>query len=320
MTIPQRIIVSEDHTGWRLDVFLSEILTVTRSQAQKMIGEGAVIMNGQVPFKTGIRIATNDVVEIVESVRAEKKAKHIAEDKSPALVPEIVDEQPEFVVVNKPTGMLTHITGKNEPNALAELMVNKYPEMAKVGESPDRPGVVHRLDKEASGLIVLARTHDMFDCLKKQFKLRTVEKEYMVLVHGPVVKDVDEINFPISRSENAERMAAMPQTVRGETQEEGRTALTEFIVEKRFVNFTLLKVKIHTGRTHQIRVHMFAYNHSVVGDPMYFQKKRSHDADSRLGRLFLHCSRLAFVDTKGVRHEYTSPLPETLASFLKTLK
>lgn len=320
MTSPQRITVSETHTGWRLDVFLSEFLAITRSQAQKMIGEGAIVLNGQVPFKTGIRIAMNDVIEIVASVRAEKKARNIAEDKSPALVPEIVDEQPEFVVVNKPTGMLTHITGKNEPNALAELMVQKYPEMEKVGESPDRPGVVHRLDKEASGLIVLARTHDMFDCLKQQFKLRTVDKEYMVLVHGQVAKDTDEINFPISRSENAERMAAMPQTVRGETQAEGRTALTEFIVEKRYVNFTLLKVKIHTGRTHQIRVHMFAYNHPVVGDPMYFQKKRSREADNRLGRLFLHCSRLAFVDTKGERHEYESPVPETLSKFLTTLK
>ena len=135
-------------------------------------------------------------------------------------------------------------------------------------------------------------------------------------MHGRLSKDWDEINFPIGRSDTADRMAAIPQTVKGLATDDGKVASTEFIIEKRFVNFALLRVTIHTGRMHQIRAHMLAYNHPVVGDPLYYHKKRKPAWDEKCGRLFLHSAKLGFVDLSGEKKVFTSPLPAPLAHFL----
>lgn len=232
-----------------------------------------------------------------------------------------IAETPEYLVADKPSGMLTHATSKMEPDALAEILLQKYPAIKKVGDDPLRPGIVHRLDRDASGLLVVAKTNAMFDHLKKQFQDRTIEKEYLVLVHGAVDKDAGEIDFPISRSAEGGRMAAHPKTKRGEPDEDaGRRALTEFSVEKRFVNFTLLRVKIKTGRAHQIRAHFLAFNHPVAGDKLYYQKKQRRVPEEKLGRLFLHCTKLVFNDLNGEKKAFESPLPPELANFLKQLK
>jgi 23S rRNA-/tRNA-specific pseudouridylate synthase len=160
----------------------------------------------------------------------------------------------------------------------------------------------------------------MFNHLKEQFKNRTVEKEYLALAHGQVAKDWDEIKFPIERSRQGERMSALPATHKGEANLSGKEAYTEFDVIKRFINFTLLKVKIHTGRMHQIRAHLLAYNHPLVSDPLYFQKKRKDKWDKICGRLFLHCTRLAFTDLDGQKQEFESALPADLEKFLLLLK
>jgi RluA family pseudouridine synthase len=266
--------------------------------------------------------------------------------------PKIIAETPDYVVVYKPSGLLTHPTQANEKETLSGWLVKKYPAMKKVGDSLSppppslaegenkrptrassrfagvagraegenmRPGIVHRLDKEASGLLVVARTQKMFNHLKEQFKNRTIEKEYTVLAHGKVAKDWAEINFPIGRSETSAKMAAMPRTVKGQPSAMGKEAATEFEVEQRFVNFTLLKVKIHTGRMHQIRAHLFAYNHPVVGDPLYFQKRRKNDWDKKCGRLFLHCSKLSFTDLGGRKQCFEAALPQELVQFLRQL-
>jgi 23S rRNA pseudouridine1911/1915/1917 synthase len=308
----------------RLDLFLVEELKITRSQAQKMIERGEVLVNNESPFKTGQKIGLKDKVTFKKPVPEKKTTK---EKEAPIKKTKkftfkdliIVQKTPDYFIVDKPTGMLTHSTLKNETDSLAELMLKKFPEIKKVGEDPVRPGIVHRLDKEASGLLVVARTENMFEHLKKQFKKRTIQKEYIVLVHGKIAKDWDEINFRIDRSENADRMAARPTIEKGIASDIGKEALTEFTVEKRFVNFTLLRVKIHTGRMHQIRAHMLAYDHPVVGDPLYFQKKQKRTWDEKLGRLFLHCNKIAFEDLKGQTIIVESPLPEQLTNFLKTL-
>lgn len=308
----------------RLDLFLAAELKITRSQAQKMIERGEILVNDEPPFKAGQKIGLNDKVTFKKFVPPKKTAK---ETETPVKKTKkftfkdlaVIQKTPDYFIVDKPTGMLTHSTLKNEPDSLAELMLKKFPEIKKVGEDPVRPGIVHRLDKEASGLLVVARTENMFEHLKKQFKKRTIQKEYIVLVHNKVAKDWDEINFRIDRSETTDRMAARPTTERGVLSDIGKEALTEFLVEKRFVNFTLLRVKIHTGRMHQIRAHMLAYDHPVVGDPLYFQKKQKRTWDERLGRLFLHCNKIAFEDLKGQTITAESPLPEQLTNFLKTL-
>lgn len=308
----------------RLDIFLTEKFGVTRSQAQKLISQKQVLVNNEPPFKVGQKISLQDKITILEKKEVTKeKAAPEKQTKAKRFTFKdliVVKRTADYFVVEKPTGMLTHSTMKNEPDSLAEIMLKKYPEIKKVGDDPVRPGIVHRLDKEASGLLVVARTEEMFENLKKQFKNRAIEKEYFVLVHGKVAKDWDEINFRIDRSETSERMAARPTSEKGIASESGKSALTEFLVEKRYVNFTLLRVKIHTGRMHQIRAHMLAYNHPVVGDPLYFQKKQKRVWDEKLGRLFLHCSKLGFNDLSGEKITIESALPPELNDFLKLLK
>ncbi|MBI5728204.1 MAG: RNA pseudouridine synthase [Candidatus Magasanikbacteria bacterium] len=235
----------------------------------------------------------------------------------------IIADTPDYLVINKPSGLLVHPTIKGETDTLVDWLVINYPEIKAVGESPDRPGIVHRLDKSASGLMVIAKTQTMFDHLKRQFQDRTVQKEYLTLVHGRPAKDHDIINFLLARGESgrmAARPSAQPLTLSGiANQQDGREALTEFIVEKKFARFTLLRVTIHTGRTHQIRAHLLAYNHPIVGDEIYFQKKCNRKRDKELGRLFLHAAKLGFTDLAGVRVEFEVPLPEALAHFLVTL-
>lgn len=327
-----------DDNQKRLDIFLSEHLSISRSQAQKFIEQNQILVNDKLPKKAGDRLKKGDVVKLKKELKTNKKKSSkinpvVSEDfhllhqtRFQNKAVKIITENSYYLIVDKPTGLLTHPTMAKEKNTLSSFLLRKYPEIEKVGENSLRPGIVHRLDKEASGLLVVARTQKMFKHLKKQFKARTVEKEYSVLVHGRVAKDEGEISFPIARSETHERMAARPlikdvgakslsSLLPGE-----KEARTEFLVEKRFVNFTLLRVKIHTGRMHQIRVHFLAYNHPVVGDPLYIQKKRKKAWDEKLGRLFLHCTKLVFTDLENKQCVFNSPLPPELVNFLKLLK
>jgi len=159
--------------------------------------------------------------------------------------------------------------------------------------------------------MVVAKTQKMFEHLKKQFKKRTINKEYCVLAHGRIARDWGEINFPIARARN--RMAAIPES---QDHSEAKEAKTEFVVEKRFVNFTLLRVKIHTGRMHQIRAHLLAYNSPLVGDPIYFQKKQKRMWDEKLGRLFLHSIKLEFDDLVDENIDGSPPINVFLEIFL----
>ncbi len=348
----------------RLDKALVELFSLTRSQGQKLIADNQVTINGELPKKVGGVVRGGDVIVIARSDEgatrqspnrsaaraneADSKNREIA-SLSLAMTLIVIAETTDYIVVNKPTGLLVHPTQANETNTLVNFLIKKYPEISKVGDDPKiRPGIVHRLDKEASGLLVVARTQKMFNHLKDQFKNRTIEKEYWALVHGKVAKDWDILTFPIARSETYDRMAARPLLATTATVDpsapllrKGRTTITppyeggahgvvaevndaksaktEFLVERRFVNFTLLRVILHTGRMHQIRVHMLAYNHPLVGDPLYIQKKRKRNWDEKLGRLFLHATKLSFNDLEGQRQTFESPLPVKLDSFLKQL-
>jgi 23S rRNA pseudouridine1911/1915/1917 synthase len=323
-----QLTVSPTAHGQRLDVFLAEELHITRSQAQKLIEKNAITINAILPKKTGYQINRGDTIlvfEIIPQARqtSDKKLNDTQPSKSEkthsTLKPTIIAETPDYLIIDKPNGLLTHAVEHKDETSVAEILLKKYPEIASVGDSSDRPGIVHRLDKEASGLLIIARTQKMFDYLKEQFKNHTIDKEYLVLVHDQVAREEGTIDFPIARSENADRMAAIPKTEKGHLTDDGKTALTDFVLEKHFVNFSLLRVKIHTGRTHQIRAHMFAYNHPVVGDPLYVQKKRKRTWDEKLGRLFLHCTKLGFIDLNGMPQEFESSLPTELRNFLTTL-
>jgi len=238
--------------------------------------------------------------------------------------PKIVQVEKDYVVVEKPAGILVHPTQAGEKDTLIDFVLKKYKEIKKVGDSPERPGIAHRLDKEASGLLVIARTQKMFEHLKKQFQARTIEKEYLVLVYGKMSKEHGIIDFAIDRGGEG-RMVSRPKTnafsvaTAGKVQP-GKEAITEYFLEKTIGRFSLLRVKIHTGRTHQIRAHMFAFNHPVVGDTLYLNRKLVKKNQPKLDRLFLHSARLCFDDLAGEKKCFEGGLPEELKEYLQKLE
>jgi len=250
----------------------------------------------------------------------------------PILTPKIIEETPDYLVVDKPAGLAAHGGGNLTEPTLADWLVAYYPKIKTVGDDPARPGLVHRLDKDVSGLMVIAKNKKSFENLKNQFKNREVNKEYIALVHGRLDKDEGEITFPIKRAKDGHRMAALPANAekllerrhpKGRDQGniagwfKSREALTEFTVLKKLVNYTLLRVRIKTGRTHQIRVHFFAYGYPLVGDPLYYTSKtKIKNKKLDLGRVFLMADRLSFRDLSGKVKAFEIALPEKLKAAL----
>ncbi|MBI2099528.1 RluA family pseudouridine synthase [Candidatus Uhrbacteria bacterium] len=224
----------------------------------------------------------------------------------------IVYEDHDVIVVEKPAGLIVHGGPGIKEKTLADELLILYPEIKDVGESPERPGIVHRLDKETSGLMLIAKNQKSFDNLKKQFAERGIEKEYLALLYGKLRDEAGRITFKIGRSRKGGRMAARPES------QEGRDAVTEYEVIKLFVNATLVKVKILTGRTHQVRAHFHAFGHPVVGDPLYkIKRMKIRHAPPRL---FLHAAKIGFTDLGGNYREFASPLPKELEDYLGKLK
>jgi len=239
------------------------------------------------------------------------------------ITPKIVQVEKDYIVVEKPAGVLVHPTQAGEKDTLIDFVLKKYKEIKKVGDSAERPGIVHRLDKEASGLLVIARTQEMFEYLKKQFQDRTVEKEYCVLVYGPMSLEHGVIDFDIDRGKEG-RMVSRPKTnafsvASAPNVQPGKEAITEYFLEKIIGRFSLLRIKIYTGRTHQIRAHMFAFNHPVVGDKLYCNKKLIKKNEPKLDRLFLHSAKLCFSDLAGEKKCFESQMPEELIGYLKDI-
>jgi len=320
----QTITVAAEDAGKRLDVYLAQVFLISRSQAASLIEEERVHFGMKLVHKPAERV--KEGLEItIDTAAAESSTLQKIEvptlDKFPHI--EILKETDDYIVFNKPSGLLVHETEAHEPLTLASWLVQKYPQIQGVGESAVRPGIVHRLDKDASGVLIVAKNQAMFDSLKDQFKNRTIEKEYRVLVHGVVQTDEGKIDFVIDRGTDG-RMVARPKSdplklESMEKMQEGKDALTSFSVLGRFINYTLLSVRIYTGRTHQIRVHFFAYNHPVVGDTIYFQKKLEK-FNKGISRLFLHAYRLKFQDLAGEKVEVIAPMPEKLEEFLVKVK
>jgi 23S rRNA pseudouridine1911/1915/1917 synthase len=245
---------------------------------------------------------------------------------------EIIFENENCLIINKPAGLAVHGGGNITDATLSDWLKEKYEDIKDVGEDPKRPGIVHRLDKDVSGLMVIAKNQKSFNSLKNQFKNREVLKEYSALVHGVIDKDYDTIDFPIKRSKDGYKMAAIPKNTEDlltrrqpKSRDKGnieaffksKDAITEFEVIKRFVNFSFLKVKIKTGRTHQIRVHMHSYGHPLVGDPLYFTKKtRVKNEKLGLERIFLYSDKLSFKDLDNSTLEFTLDMPETLKTMM----
>ena len=309
--------ITEQSTGERLDKFLAQpSQDLSRSQIQKLIKQQAITVNN-LPASPHYNLKTGDKINIKKISPLEKKRveKKLAKN-SPAI--KIVDETDDFLVINKPAGLAVH----GQANyTLADWLRANYPKIKKIGDDPERPGIVHRLDKDVSGLMVIAKTQTTFDSLKKQFQNRTITKQYTALVYGKIQKDSGLINFPIKRAQDGYKMAALPFTIKGEASPEGRAAETYFEIIKKLINYTLLKIIIKTGRTHQIRVHLSAYGNPLVGDNIYATAKtRIQNKKLGLDRIFLIADHLSFADLSGQKKNYKINLTQELKNILKQAK
>ncbi len=316
--------VEEKDNKKRLDKFLTENLSDwSRSQVQKIIKNNQVLL-GNKPVSANYKVKIGDEIILEEphnnfnSLLKEKASQFKLKDI------EIIKATKDYVVVNKPAGLTVHGGEGVRGITLVDLLLEKYPNLRKIGDDPARPGIVHRLDKEVSGLMVIALNQNSFDDLKKQFQKRTVFKKYLALVYGAVDKEEGEIVFPIKRASNGKRMAAMPVTNRDELNIEQngvRRAITSFQVKQKFINYTFLEIAIKTGRTHQIRVHMLAYGHPIVGDNLYSTaRSRLQNKKIKLNRIFLVAYQLSFTDLNDEEQSFEIKLPNDLEEVLRKVK
>ncbi|MBV9242929.1 MAG: RluA family pseudouridine synthase [Acidobacteria bacterium] len=334
--------VTADDTGTRLDAFVaSRIDGWSRSRLRRLIDDGDVLVNGS-KSKASYKLREGDEIEIelTELPAAVFEPEDIPLD--------IVYEDAYLAVINKPAGMVVHpgagvTTGtlanaiawhfefeRNVDNDSSEKRSPPYEGgvaaasadgvvLTSAAHDPYRIGIVHRLDKDTSGLIVVAKDEQTAEELSRQFHDREVEKSYVALVHGYVEDDSGTIDRPIARHKHHRTMMTVAS--------HGRPALSLWRVKDRSEKFTLLNVDIKTGRTHQIRVHLASINHPVVGDETYNSGRDKTVADLKvrkaiadLGRFFLHAEKLAFTHPKtGERMKFKQPLPGELENFLEVL-
>jgi len=304
--------VPDESAGQRLDAFLAEhIESWSRSRLQRLIDDGDVVVNGRAT-KPSYKLRANDQVD------AELTALPLTSFTPEDIPLEIIYEDDFLVVVNKPAGMVVHPAAGVAGGTLANALAFHFQTLSS-GNGESRPGIVHRLDKDTSGLLVVAKTESAHDDLANQFRAREVFKSYLALVHGQPEKGRGEIDQPIARDpRHRTRMAV----VRG-----GRPALTLYRVRQRFDRFTILDVELKTGRTHQIRVHLAWLKLPVVGDETYGGGRDKTVSDpvirsriAKLGRQFLHAEQLGFRHPRTQEFKkFRAPLPTELSEFLDEL-
>jgi 23S rRNA pseudouridine1911/1915/1917 synthase len=287
--------------GTRLDRYVADQLPdLSRGTVQVLIESGRVLVDGQ-QRKPKFRMTPGEVVSV------EIPPPQIDEILPDPIPLTIVYEDPDVIVVDKPAGMVVHPAPGHPRGTLANALLAHVPGISVGGSQ--RPGIVHRLDKETSGLIVAAKTDRGRTALVSQWEDRSVEKTYLALVAGSVVDEEATIDAPIGRDpKNRQRMAVLRS---------GRQAVTRFRVVERFPNATLLELSIETGRTHQIRVHLAFIGHPIVGDQVY---GRPRPTDPELDRQFLHASALAFNLPGGAALRFEAPLPDDLRTALEQLR
>lgn len=316
----KNFIVDQDYQNVRLDKFLTETLVnTTRSQIKKMIESNQVFVNHK-PAKVHQFLKTGDVIEIKEQI-IEKKEEENPLPITKSLPPKIIFENKDFIIIEKPAGLLVHATEKNETNTLVDWLLKKYPEIEKVGEQKYRAGIIHRLDKDVSGVMVIAKNNIAFNYLKDQFHDRKVKKEYLTLVYGQPTEPEGEIDLPIGRGKEGQ-FVAHPRTGKEKLLESDRFAKTKYKVLEKIKDYSFLSVQILTGRTHQIRAHLFAIGHPIIGDQIYKPKKKfllffTHKVKViDFKRIFLHSTKIGFFDLDNQWLEFESPLPKELNDFL----
>jgi 23S rRNA pseudouridine1911/1915/1917 synthase len=290
------------HVGQRLDLYLLDQLPqYSRSRLQSWIKDGLVLVNGAAA-KASLVLRGGENISVAPG---ELPPLNAAPEDLPL---EILYQDDAVIAINKPADMVVHAGAGNHSGTLVNRLVHHFASLSKVGGDL-RPGIVHRLDKGTSGVLLVARTDAAHQALAAQFSGRTVEKTYLALVHGKVAADSGRIFTPIER-DPSRRLRMTTKTGKG------RSALTEYRVRQRFDKFTFLEVRIQTGRTHQIRVHLASIGHPVAGDRLY--------GGQAAARVFLHAWRIVFTSPAlgsepGERVTVEAPLPADLKEWLASL-
>ena len=289
--------------GERIDKFISDSAEeISRSYAAKLCTDGLVTANGKV-------LGKNYKIKGGEEISAD-----IPEPEELSLVPEnipldIVYEDDDVIVINKPQGMVVHPAAGNESGTLVNALLYHCGESLSAINGVIRPGIVHRIDKDTSGLLVAAKNNETHLKLSEQLKERKALRKYNALVNGNIKEDFGTVNKPIGRSpSDRKKMAVVPG---------GREAVTHYSVLERFGRYTLIECVLETGRTHQIRVHMASLGHSIVGDKVYGIKKERFNLNGQL----LHARTIGFVHPKtGEMMEFSAPLPDYFEAVLEKLR
>jgi 23S rRNA pseudouridine1911/1915/1917 synthase len=301
--------VQAGEAGLRLDRFLAARLSqFSRARLQKLVDEGRVRVDG-VSCKPSHRL------EGGEAVVVELPPKEMLEILPEAIPLEVLYEDADVAVVNKPAGMIVHPGAGAAGGTLAGALLHRFGRLSGAGGSL-RPGIVHRLDKETSGVLIVALTDQAHHALVAQFRERHVEKTYVALLHGLLMEDSGRIELPVARDlRRRSRMTARRR--------EGRSALTDWRVCLRFDGFTLVEARLHTGRTHQLRVHFSALGRPIVGDSLYGAPRRPHVGSVSLpplGRNFLHAAAVRFLHPRtDLPVNVRAPLPAELVAYLHEL-
>lgn len=296
------LLVEEDMEGERLDSFVSEMLEdLSRSMVQNLIKEGRILVAGQAA-KASYKVKAGDEVQVevpaLQPVKIEPQNIDLP----------IIYQDEDLVVVDKPKGMVVHPAHGNWDGTMVNALLYHVKDLSGInGEI--RPGIVHRLDKDTSGVMVAAKNDMAHRSLAEQIRVHSINREYIALVHGLIKENLGTIDAPIGRSKKDRKKMAV--------EKDGREAISEYEVLQRFTNYTLVKVKLLTGRTHQIRVHFAYIKHSVVGDPLYGSNRKHFNLDSQA----LHARLLGFVHPRsGEYMEFVSPVPDYLQNIIAELE
>ncbi len=299
-----KITVSEKDTGKRLDVFLTEQTEgLTRSRIQKLIQEKCITVNS-ISAKANNRLKENDCIEV--SIPEAKECGIEAEE-----IPlNIVYEDGDMLVVNKPQGMVVHPAAGNYSGTLVNALIAHCGDNLSGINGEIRPGILHRIDKDTSGLLMVAKNDMAHSGLSEQIKEHSLTREYIALVHGKIKEDSGTIDAPIGRDEKNRKKMTI-------TEKNSRNAVTHFFVVERFKKYTLVICRLETGRTHQIRVHMSKNGHPIVGDKTYGLKKEEFKLDGQL----LHARKIGFIHPKTKEYmEFECDVPQYFEQVLNKLR
>lgn len=295
-----KLIITEKTIG-RIDKVLSEeLIAYSRSQIQQWLKDSLVRVNNKV-VKANYKVQPADEVII----QLPKPKMMVV---SPENIPlDIVYEDQDVVVINKPQGMVVHPSAGHFKGTMVHALLYHIKDLSSINDVI-RPGIVHRIDKDTSGLLIVAKNNQAHEALAKQLKDKTILRKYIALVHGEVPHEQGTIDAPIGRSKTNRKMQAIIK--------DGRSAVTHFKVLEKFTGYTLIELQLETGRTHQIRVHMKYIGHPVAGDPVYGSKKTLKGEGQ-----FLHAKVLGFTHpTTHERMVFEAPLPEIFQNTLTKLR